>query len=301
VAVLGLTTRVAWTAALVVGAALALAEQPASRPSPGAVQQIVASADRVRIAYDTHGRGDTAVVLVHGWSCDRTYWKQQVAPLAAKFQVVTVDLAGHGASGRNRKAWTIASFGGDVAAVVEKLGLKRVVLVGHSMGGDVVAEAARRLPGRVEGLVWVDAYKQLGTFRTPEQVQAMVSSFRADFAKTTRVFVRLMFARGADPALVERVAADMAAAPPAIALPAMEAAIRYDREMPDALRALALPVVAINPDRPPTDAVSLARHGVALELMSGVGHFPMLEAPERFNELLAKTIERLPRPEPAHP
>ena len=188
-----------------------------------------------------------------------------------------------------------------MAAVVEKLGLRRAVLVGHSMGGDVIAEAARALPGRVDGLVWVDAYKQLGTFRTPEQVQTMVSSFRADFVKTTRVFVRLMFARGADPALVERVVAGMSAAPPAIALAAMEAAISYDREMPEALRALALPVVAINPDRPASDAVSLARHGVALELMSGVGHFPMLEAPERFNELLTKTVERLPRPEAALP
>ncbi|MET0551676.1 MAG: alpha/beta hydrolase [Vicinamibacteria bacterium] len=289
VALLGLSAR------LLGGAALGLVLQ-ASLAAAG--PRFVPSADGVRIAYETRGRGEPAVVLVHGWSCDRTYWKEQLAPLAGKFQVVTVDLAGHGASGRNRRAWTIASFGGDVAAVVEKLGLRRVVLVGHSMGGDVVAEAARLLPGRVDGLVWVDTYKQLGTFRTPEQVQTMVSSFRADFRKTTRVFARLMFARGADPALVERVVADMSSAPPAVALPSMEAAVSYDREMPGALRALGLPVVAINPDRPPSDAVALARHGVGLELMSGVGHFPMLEAPQRFNELLVRTIERIPRPEP---
>jgi pimeloyl-ACP methyl ester carboxylesterase len=292
VAVLGLRARLLGAVAL----ALVLQASPAV-----AGARFVPSADGVRIAYETRGRGEVAVVLVHGWSCDRTYWKQQVAPLAERFQVVTIDLAGHGASGRNRKAWTIASFGGDVAAVVGKLGLRRVVLVGHSMGGDVIAEAARLLPGRVDGLVWVDTYKQLGTFRTPEQVRTMVSSFRADFRKTTRVFVRLMFARDADPALVERVVADMSSAPPAVALPSMEAAISYDREMPGALRALGLPVVAINPDRPPSDAVALARHGVALELMSGVGHFPMLEAPQRFNELLAKTVERMPRPEPALP
>ena len=216
VAVLGLTMRFVSGALLVLQAGIALADQPPQQGSaPAAVRQRVVSApDGVRIAYETHGRGAVAVVLVHGWSCDRTYWREQIAPLAAQFQVVTVDLAGHGASGRNRRAWTIASFGGDVAAVVEKLGLRRAVLVGHSMGGDVIAEAARALPGRVEGLVWVDTYKQLGTFRTPEQVQAMVSSFRADFRKTTRAFVRLMFARGADPALVERVVADMSSAPP---------------------------------------------------------------------------------------
>ena len=74
----------------------------------------------------------------------------------------------------------MGAFGGDVAAVVERLGLQRIILIGHSMGGDVIVEAARRLPGRVAALVWVDAYKRLGTFRTPEQVQAMVAPFRAE-------------------------------------------------------------------------------------------------------------------------
>ena len=49
-----------------------------------------------------------------------------------------------------------------MAAVVRKLDLKRVVLVGHSMGGDVVVAAARLLKGRVVGLIWVDDYKDLG-------------------------------------------------------------------------------------------------------------------------------------------
>jgi pimeloyl-ACP methyl ester carboxylesterase len=295
VAVLGVRTRALWSAALVLQAGLALGEAPAARPSPPAAsrQRVVAAPDGVRIAYEAAGTGPVAVVLVHGWSCDRTYWKEQVAPLAATYTVVTVDLAGHGASGRNRRDWTIASFGADVAAVVTRLGLQRVVLVGHSMGGDAIAEAARRLPGRVAGLVWVDAYKQLDTSLTPAQVETMVSSFRADFPKTTRQFVRLMFPREADPDLVARVADDMASAPPAIALPAMAAAVGYGREMPDTLRALKLPVVALNPERPASDPVSLARHGVTLEPIAGVGHFPMLEAPERFNAVLARTVEQM--------
>src|SRR6185295_11577645 len=99
----------------------------------------------------------------------------QVEPFARRYKVVTVDLAGHGESGVGRKDWTIASFGGDVAAVVQKLGFDRVILIGHSMGGDVIAETARQLPaGRVVGMVWVDTYKQLGTPRRREQVDAFV-------------------------------------------------------------------------------------------------------------------------------
>jgi pimeloyl-ACP methyl ester carboxylesterase len=60
-----------------------------------------------------------------------------------------------------RHAWTMPAFGEDVAAAVTGLDLPEVVLVGHSMGGDVVVEAARRLRPRVRGLVWVDVYRSL--------------------------------------------------------------------------------------------------------------------------------------------
>src|SRR5712692_6781266 len=116
----------------------------------------------------------------------------------------------------------MAAFGGDVAAVVQKLGLEHVILIGHSMGGDVIAEAARKLPGRVTGLVWLDTYKQLGAGRTPEQVQAFVARLRANFADSTRALVRGMFLPSSDRSLVERVAAPMSSAPPAVALAALE-------------------------------------------------------------------------------
>jgi pimeloyl-ACP methyl ester carboxylesterase len=232
------------------------------------------------------------MVFVHGWSCDRSYWEGQIEPFAQQFTVVALDLAGHGESGLGRKAWTMAAFGDDVAAVVERLGLQRVVLIGHSMGGDVIVEAARRLPGRVAGLVWVDTYRQLGSPRSPEQLQAMLAPFRTDFVETTRNFVRGMFPAAADANLVERVAADMSAAPPEVALGAIESALSFDREIPPALQELRLPLVAINADAPPTDVASMERHGVEVVLMTRVGHFLMMEAPERFNQILRTVLDR---------
>jgi pimeloyl-ACP methyl ester carboxylesterase len=108
----------------------------------------------------------------------------------------------------------MAAFGGDVAAVVGELGLERVILVGHSMGGDVIAEAARRLPGRIAGMIWVDVYQSLGTPRAAEQLEAIVGVLRADFAPTTGALVRGMFRPDANQDLVERVALDMSSAPP---------------------------------------------------------------------------------------
>ncbi len=253
------------------------------------------STDGVRIAYEVRGKGSLALVFVHGWSCNRGFWAGQMKPFSSQFKVVAVDLAGHGDSGRNREKWTIQSYGDDVAAVVKKLNLKRVILVGHSMGGDVIPEAALRLPGRVVGLIWLDTYKKLGAGRTPEEVQAFVAKFRANFSDVTRGFVRSMFVSTSDPALVERVAFAMSSAPPSIALPSLDSAFSYSREMPQTLERLHLPVIAINPDNAPTDVASLDHYGVQVIFMPGVGHFLMMEDPKRFNGLLSTAISRLIR------
>jgi pimeloyl-ACP methyl ester carboxylesterase len=253
-----------------------------------AVRDNVLSPDGIPIAYEVHGAGMPALVFIHGWSCDRSYWDAQVDPFAQTHQVVAIDLGGHGESGLARKKWTIESFGADAVAVVDKLGLGRMVLVGHSMGGDVILEAARLLPGRIQGLVWVDVYKKLDHPRAHEAIQKMVASFRADFAPNARAFVRGMFPSNADPSLVERVVSDISAAPPIVALAAAESAWNYRPE--PILKELGLPLVAINPDHPPTDVESMRRYGIEVVLASGVGHFPMMENPEGFNELLAQVI-----------
>ena len=284
------TQRLAFALAFFTGLAT---ESAAQRVQDTA--DVVKSADGIRIAYEVHGEGVPALVFVHGWSCDRSFWKQQLQPFSKQFKVVAVDLAGHGESGLGRESWTIAAFGGDVAAVVDKLGLKHIILIGHSMGGDVIVEAARQLPGRVAGLIWVDTYKELGTPNTPEQIEAFIQPFRANFVDTTRSFVRSMFPPDADPALVERVAMKMSAAPPSVALGAMESSLSFEREVPPALQKLRLPVVAINPDRPPTDLASMKSFGVEVLLMPKVGHFMMMENPEGFNPLLREAIGKIVR------
>ena len=253
----------------------------------------VASSDGVPIAYEVHGAGPLALVFVHGWSCDRSYWSGQLAPFAREFEVVAVDLAGHGDSGVERRAWTIEAFGADVAAVVRELAPERSILIGHSMGGDVILEATRQLGSGVAGLVWVDVYSRLDAWRTPEQVLERMKPFHTSFAEATQAFVRPMFPAGSDPALVDRVVNDMAAAPPEVALGAMEAVWMFGPRVPGLLDELRLPVVAINPESPSTDGESMGRHGVDPLIMPGVGHFLMMEQPESFNRLLWEAIVRI--------
>ena len=131
---------------------------------------VVRSTDGVPIHYTVQGKGEPALVFVHCWTCDRHLWDGQVPAFARDHRVVALDLAGHGESGRGRKEWSIEAFGQDVKAVADKLGLERMVLVGSSMGGPVILEAARRMPGRVVGLVPVDILKNVDDQMPPDQV-----------------------------------------------------------------------------------------------------------------------------------
>jgi pimeloyl-ACP methyl ester carboxylesterase len=254
---------------------------------------IISSFDGIPIAYEAHGKGIPALVFVHGWSCDRSYWNGQLEPFSTQYKVIAIDLAGHGESGLGRKAWTTEAFGSDVAAVVKKLDLKHVVLIGHSMGGAVVTEAARHLPGRVVGLIWIDVFKKLGSARSPEQVRAFMAPLRTHFVDSTRVFVRGMFLANSDSSLIERVVMDMSSAPPQVAVEALEYGLNYSRKIPQVLQELKIPVIAINSDSAPTDTISMQQNGVKVIFMSGVGHFLMLEDPERFNRILTTAVGEL--------
>jgi len=252
------------------------------------------STDGIPITYEVHGEGALALVFVHGWSCDRSYWKGQLGPFSQRYKVVAIDLAGHGASGKERKNYTIESFGADVATVVNKLNLQHIILIGHSMGGDVIADAARQLPrDRIEGLVMVETYAELGPGSTPEQVKVFVAKFRTNFKDSTRSFVRNMFTSKADTALIEWVANDMSSAPPAIALSALESSFSYSRKITKTLLELKLPVAAINSDYEPTDTASMLRYGVQVVFMHGFGHFLMMEDPKQFNDVLEGVIKKM--------
>jgi pimeloyl-ACP methyl ester carboxylesterase len=260
----------------------------------GSILGTTPSADGVKIHYEAVGTGETALVFVHCWSCDRHLWDGQVAAFARDYRVVTLDLAGHGESGRDRTAWTIEAFGEDVAAVVRRLELKHAVLVGHSMGGSVILEAARRLPGRVLGLVLVDTLQDVESKNTPEEVDAYLAPLSADYKAAVAKFTRnFMFVPTSDPKLIESIVSKTLAAPPEIALPALRSTFSYDAA--PAFESVKVPIHAINGDKFPTNVEANRRHApqFRLTVMKGVGHYLMLERPEEFGRLLREAVESL--------
>ncbi len=252
------------------------------------------SADEVSIAYEVRGEGDPALVFVHGWCCDRSYWNEQLPHFAQKYKVVAIDLAGHGESGLDRKEWTMRAFGEDIVAVVDKLNLEHVVLIGHSMGGPVILEAARRMPKRVIGLVGVDTLQNFEDKFTQEQIDNMFTPLRSNFAEATRNFVRTMFTPNSDPTLVEKIATDMSSAPQEVGLGALEGYIDFqNNEKIRVLQEVQAPITCIPSDKYPTNVETNQRYVPSFKalIMSGVGHFNMMEDPDTFNRLLEETVQ----------
>ena len=277
----------------------------ASVPSPSAAAlegapRITASADGVHIEYHVYGHGDPAVVLIHGWSCNSSYWREQLADLASRYTTVTLDLAGHGGSGRNRTDWTMARYGEDVAAVVRQIPSARIVLIGHLMGGPVALEAAPLIGDRLIGIIGVDTFTRLGLPPPPRPlVDRQIAPFRADFVGHMHSFVPQLFAKTADPAFVRKVADDMSREPPQIAIPTLIELNSLD--FATVLPRIHVPIIAI--ESALGESVSEARvrrtvPGFRVVTVKSAGHFLTLEDPRDLNPLLLKEIAAMAAPRP---
>ena len=263
-------------------------------------QQDVLSKDGTKIKFLVEGKGEPiyrtglpALVFVHGWSCDKSYWNDQVKIFSPKYKVITIDLAGHGESGTARKNYTMELFGEDVAAVVNKLKLDKVILIGHSMGGYVIIEAARQLKEKVIGLIGADTYQSFKDDWTAEQKEGFLKPFTENFVEVAKGFVKSMFPKTADSILVKRIADDMSSAAPQVAISAMRNLFFYD-PIP-VLNEIQLPIISINCDMYPVAVEENKKYlkSYNVKMMKGVGHFVMLEDKEEFNQLLQEAIDEL--------
>lgn len=246
--------------------------------------------DGVSISYQIEGQEEPALVFIHGWSCDKTYWQNQLEHFSKMYTVLAVDLAGHGDSGVNRQIWTIPTFGKDVGQVIKEEKVSKVILIGHSMGGGVILEAARLLGDCVVGIVGVDTYQNVEISLAQDQVEGFLAPFKANFTAMTTQFVRNMFPGTADTMLVRRIVEDMSSAPAEVGVATLRAGFSYSPL--ETIKEIHAPVVAINADHFPSDIETARKHfsSFDLKLMKGCGHFVMIEDPEEFNRLLEEAI-----------
>lgn len=256
--------------------------------------------DNVKIAYNLTGKCDTTLLFVHGSFIDMNYWSAQIDYFNQQYQVLTIDLPGHGESGKNRKTWTIQEYGNDVCTVMKELHLKNVILIGHSMGGDVILEASAKCPDSVIGFVGVDNFKNAGTAMTVEiqnQIGQIIKMLKSDFANTSENFARqALLSPSTDKVIVDRVVSDYRDMDNNIGIDLISSAFTYSEREQELMTKLKFKMFLINVDNIPTNEELLKKYaasGYDILPIKGTCHFPMIEKPDEFNRLLQDIVIKI--------
>ncbi|WP_413112406.1 alpha/beta fold hydrolase [Thaumasiovibrio sp. DFM-14] len=258
---------------------------------------VAISSDAEKIAYSVTADGETALIFIHGWSLDSRLWRNQISYFSEDYKVISMDLAGHGHSSFNRQEFTMLSFAHDIKAVIEKENLNSVILIGHSMGGGIIAEAAKLMPNKVIGIIGVDTSQNVAIELSQDDLDLMTKPFEDDFQRGMTAFVKESLPQEVEEELLYWVTADMASAPPAIAINQFRHYLgQYvSGEASRVYKSVNVPVVLVNARLWPTNSAENKKHikDYSIYYIEDTGHFPMLEKPDEFNKTLMKAVKSI--------
>jgi pimeloyl-ACP methyl ester carboxylesterase len=253
----------------------------------------IARFDGLRVHYESYGAGGAALVFIHGWACDLTFWRGQEALYDHPGRrALLIDLPGHGSSDKPHRAYPIEFFARAVEAVIRDAQIERAVLIGHSLGGPIAYAFLREFPEEASALVLVDAFVSRHMAGPADR-----AATAAHFAKVARSLqgaagernfaerVESCFTPQTPAALRAEIRAKMAATPKHVRIAALSS-ISSLRPPPDD-ETFDLPAIAIQAAEPGTQArFELMRSIFPRMLLNSwerAGHFLMLEDPQRFN------------------
>jgi pimeloyl-ACP methyl ester carboxylesterase len=254
--------------------------------------------DGVALYYEEAGAGDPPIVLVHGWTCDHTYFAPQFEHFAGKHRVVSVDLRGHGQSDKPQQDYTMAAFSDDIAWLCDQLGVRQPVIIGHSMGGVIALDVAARFPELPSAVVLSDA-PVLPPAALVDGVRPLMEALRSpNYREAQRQFVAdALFLPGDDPQRKASIVDAMSEAPQHVMASAFENIFTWDGAA--AAAGCTVPVLNICAAGPLTELGRFRE--LCPQLVNGqtvgAGHFHQLEVPEQVNTMIERFLAvSLPRP-----
>ena len=265
-----------------------------------------------RVAYRCAGSGP-AIVLVHGITSTSATWERVLPYLATRFTVIAPDLLGHGESAKPRGDYSLGAYASGLRDLMVTLGHESATFVGHSLGGGVVMQFAYQFPERCQRLVLVDSgglgrevnlLLRAATLPLSEVVLPLLASTRLlDVGRTVgRLFGRVGLHAGTD-------MAELAHGHASLADPEARAAFVHTLRTivdPGGQRVNAndrlylaenIPFMLVWGDQDPIIPVAhgLAAHELVpssrLEIFEGAGHFPHMDDPQRFLDVLLDFID----------
>ncbi|HEY7334276.1 MAG TPA: alpha/beta hydrolase [Bryobacteraceae bacterium] len=248
-----------------------------------------ASFDGIKIHYESYGSGDEALVFIHGWTCDLTFWRGQ-APVYENHRSLLIDLPGHGESDKPRIAYPSELFAGAIEAVMNDAQVDRAVLIGHSLGGGIAYTFLRLFPEQVKSMVIVDDIvarpaPTSATKATLARYQRRARGLSGPAGE--RNFIRqvnAMFSDRTPPEMRDEIRTKMLATPEYVRVAAVTSLSKL--KLPASAESFAIPVLAVVSSYSQAAVRALMRPifpNLQIEKWDKYGHFLMMEDPERFN------------------
>ncbi len=260
----------------------------------------VTTGDGATIAAFRGGRaGAPAMLLIHSLAMSASFWDRVVPLLADRFELITLDCRGHGASTRSPGPYDVRGFADDAAAVLDAAGIDRALVAGCSMGGCVALAFAIAHPGRTRALGLIDttawygadapaAWRQRGEQGVRQGLASLVAfqttrwfsdDFRADHPDIVQAMVELFVAN--DPQCYAAScdmlgAADLRAGLAGLAMPAAVIVGAEDYATPVAM----------------AEALAAGISGATIEIIDAGRHLTPVQCPDRIAAFLAELSGR---------
>ena len=249
--------------------------------------------DGVRLFALEAGQGEPALVFIHGNGADHTAWHHQIAYFSRRRKVVAVDLRGHGESDKPRQEYTMAGFADDLAWLCGRLGLRKPVVIGHSMGGLIALELLARAPDLPAAIVAVDSPIVMPR-ELVEHLRPLTRSFRGpNYREAARRAVENMFLPTDDPARRARIVDGMLAQPQHVMASACEQLLEAPSAAAATAPEIAVPVLAIASAGGHMADLNRFRElcpRLTVGQTVGAGHFNQLEVPDQVNAMIERFL-----------
>jgi len=255
-------------------------------PSSGFSAEIedhFAKFDDAKIHYLSTGKGEEALVFVHGWTCNADFWRPQLNDFPG-MHLIAVDLIGHGQSDKPKVPYTMEFFARSVEAALRDAKVKRAVLVGHSMGTPVIRQFYRLFPEKTAGLVIVDGALRLAFGK--EQMDQFMAPMRANYQGSAPAMVEGILGPLKDEKLRAEIKKAMLATPDYVGISAFEGMADEKIYAKDPIKVPMLAILANSPFWQPDTEAFLRSLAPQLEykMWDGVSHFLMMEKPKEFDQ-----------------
>ena len=246
-------------------------------------QEKYAKLDTTKIHYVSEGKGKDAIVLVHGWTCNLTNWRDQIPELSKR---------AHGLSDKPEIKYDMDLFAAAIDAVMKDAGVERAVLVGHSMGTPVVRQFYRKYPQKTLAIVIVDG--GLRPFGTKEQREQFMAPLRGPKYKEAGVQMFSSMATTLSEPDKERIKSSFLATPQHVIVSAMETMADESLYATDKINVPVLAILAKSPFWAADTEQFLRSLAPDLEyqMWDGVSHFLFMDKPKEFNAAVIAFVDK---------